>query len=245
MLKNDVKSFFYIKKSYIYLTKEILEKSMKTYKRQFIQFALDRQVLKFGEFTLKSGRKSPYFFNAGLFNTGKDLALLGRFYAQALIDANIQYNIIFGPAYKGIPIATSTAVALSEHYNLDIPYCFNRKEAKDHGEGGNLVGTPINHHSRVMLVDDVITAGTAIRESMTILKANNAQLVGVLISLDRQEKGKGELSAIQEIKQSYQCEVISIITLDDLVDYLQQNHNNTDQLTKVKEYRNRYGITQA
>lgn len=212
---------------------------MKSYKRQFIQFALEREVLRFGEFTLKSGRKSPYFFNAGLFNTGKDLALLGRFYAEALIDAKIDYDVIFGPAYKGIPIVAATVVALSEHHNLEVPYCFNRKEAKDHGEGGNLVGSSIEH-KRVMLVDDVITAGTAIRESMQILENNQSKLSGVLISLDRQEKGRGELSAIQEIKQAYQCNVISIITLADLIQYLEED-GKTDELEQVKAYRQTYG----
>jgi orotate phosphoribosyltransferase len=154
--------------------------SMKPYQRQFIEFALSKQVLKFGEFTLKSGRKSPYFFNAGLFNTGRDLALLGRFYAEALVDSGIEFDLLFGPAYKGIPIATTTAVALAEHHDRDLPYCFNRKEAKTHGEGGNLVGSPLQ--GRVMLVDDVITAGTAIRESMEIIQAQGAQLAGVLIS---------------------------------------------------------------
>ena len=162
---------------------------MKPYQRQFIEFALSKQVLKFGEFTLKSGRKSPYFFNAGLFNTGRDLALLGRFYAEALVDSGIEFDLLFGPAYKGIPIATTTAVALAEHHDRDLPYCFNRKEAKTHGEGGNLVGSPLQ--GRVMLVDDVITAGTAIRESMEIIQAQGAQLAGVLISLDRQERGRG------------------------------------------------------
>lgn len=216
---------------------------MKPYQRQFIQFALERQVLKFGEFTLKSGRKSPYFFNAGLFNTGKDLALLGQFYAAALMDSNMQYDVVFGPAYKGIPIAAATVVALSEHHNQEVPYCFNRKEAKDHGEGGNLVGTPINH-CRVMLVDDVITAGTAIRESMNILAVNNAELAGVLISLDRQEKGQGELSAIQEIKQAYNCDVISIITLNDLICYLSEQDNKSEELARVEAYRQQYGIAQ-
>ena len=214
---------------------------MKSYKSEFIEFALDRQALKFGEFTLKSGRKSPYFFNAGLFNTGKDLASLGRFYAAALMDANLQYDVIFGPAYKGIPIVSSTVVALSEHYNVDVPYCFNRKEAKDHGEGGNLVGSSI-HEQRVMLVDDVITAGTAIRESMRILQDNQSKLAGVLICLDRQEKGRGELSAIQEIKQTYHCEVISIITLDDLIQYLYQDNSRKDQIGQVEAYRAQYGI---
>ncbi|WP_392551508.1 orotate phosphoribosyltransferase [Orbus wheelerorum] len=216
---------------------------MKSYKRQFIQFALEREVLRFGEFTLKSGRKSPYFFNAGLFNTGKDLALLGRFYAEALIDANLKYDVIFGPAYKGIPIVAATVVALSEHHNIEIPYCFNRKEAKDHGEGGNLVGSSIKD-KRVMLVDDVITAGTAIRESMRILEDNHSKLSGVLISLDRQEKGKGELSAIQEIKKAYNCDVISIITLDDLVNYLSEEDDKTDELARVEAYQKQYGVTQ-
>ena len=214
---------------------------MKSYKSEFIEFALDRQALKFGEFTLKSGRKSPYFFNAGLFNTGKDLALLGRFYAAALMDANLKYDVIFGPAYKGIPIVSSTVVALSEHHNVDVPYCFNRKEAKDHGEGGNLVGSSI-YQQRVMLVDDVITAGTAIRESMRILEDNQSKLAGVLICLDRQEKGHGDLSAIQEIKQTYHCDVISIITLDDLIHYLYQDPSRKDQVSQVEAYRAEYGI---
>ncbi|MBI0114350.1 MULTISPECIES: orotate phosphoribosyltransferase [unclassified Gilliamella] len=214
---------------------------MKSYKSEFIEFALDRQALKFGEFTLKSGRKSPYFFNAGLFNTGKDLALLGRFYAAALMDANLQYDVIFGPAYKGIPIVSSTVVALSEHHNVDVPYCFNRKEAKDHGEGGNLVGSSI-YQQRVMLVDDVITAGTAIRESMRILEDNQSKLAGVLICLDRQEKGRGELSAIQEIKQTYNCDVISIITLDDLIQYLYRDPSRKHQVVQVEAYRSEYGI---
>ena len=214
---------------------------MKSYKSEFIEFALDRQALKFGEFTLKSGRKSPYFFNAGLFNTGKDLALLGRFYAAALMDADLNYDVIFGPAYKGIPIVSSTVVALSEHYNVDVPYCFNRKEAKDHGEGGNLVGSTI-YQQRVMLIDDVITAGTAIRESMRILEDNQSKLAGVLICLDRQEKGRGELSAIQEIKQTYHCDVISIITLDDLIQYLYQDPSRQNQVKLVENYRTQYGI---
>ncbi|NUF26711.1 orotate phosphoribosyltransferase [Gilliamella sp. ESL0254] len=214
---------------------------MKSYKSEFIEFALNRQALKFGEFTLKSGRKSPYFFNAGLFNTGKDLALLGRFYAAALMDANLEYDVIFGPAYKGIPIVSSTVVALSEQHNIDVPYCFNRKEAKDHGEGGNLVGSSI-YQQRVMLVDDVITAGTAIRESMRILEDNQSKLAGVLICLDRQEKGRGELSAIQEIKQTYHCDVISIITLDDLIQYLYQDPARKDQVVQVEAYRAEYGI---
>ena len=213
---------------------------MKPYQRQFIEFALNKQVLKFGEFHLKSGRISPYFFNAGLFNTGRDLALLGRFYAAALVDSGIEFDLLFGPAYKGIPIATTTAVALSEHHDIDIPYCFNRKETKDHGEGGNLVGSPLA--GRVMLVDDVITAGTAIRESMEIISQKQASLSGVLISLDRQERGRGELSAIQEVQRDYQCDVIAIITLDDLIEYLEEKPEMAEHLSAVRAYREAYGV---
>ncbi|EGQ8315311.1 orotate phosphoribosyltransferase [Vibrio cholerae] len=213
---------------------------MKAYQREFIEFALEKQVLKFGEFTLKSGRKSPYFFNAGLFNTGRDLARLGRFYAAALVDSGIEFDVLFGPAYKGIPIATTTAVALADHHDVDTPYCFNRKEAKDHGEGGNLVGSKLE--GRVMLVDDVITAGTAIRESMELIQANKADLAGVLVAIDRQEKGKGELSAIQEVERDFGCAVISIVSLTDLITYLEQQGNNTEHLEAVKAYRVQYGI---
>ncbi|EGR4176723.1 orotate phosphoribosyltransferase [Vibrio cholerae] len=213
---------------------------MKAYQREFIEFALEKQVLKFGEFTLKSGRKSPYFFNAGLFNTGRDLARLGRFYAAALVDSGIEFDVLFGPAYKGIPIATTTAVALADHHDVDTPYCFNRKEAKDHGEGGNLVGSKLE--GRVMLVDDVITAGTAIRESMELIQANKADLAGVLVAIDRQEKGKGELSAIQEVEHDFGCAVISIVSLTDLITYLEQQGNNTEHLEAVKAYRAQYGI---
>ncbi|WP_413736526.1 orotate phosphoribosyltransferase [Sodalis sp. RH21] len=213
---------------------------MKDYQRQFIEFALNKQVLKFGEFTLKSGRKSPYFFNAGLFNTGRDLALLGRFYAAALMDCGVDFDLVFGPAYKGIPIATTTVVALAEHYERDVPYCFNRKEAKNHGEGGNLVGSPLQ--GNVMLVDDVITAGTAIRESMDIISGHNAKLAGVLISLDRQEKGRGEISAIQEVERDYHCKVIAIVTLADLIDYLEEKSELADHLAAVRAYQRQYGI---
>ncbi|EJB8583651.1 orotate phosphoribosyltransferase [Vibrio parahaemolyticus] len=213
---------------------------MKAYQREFIEFALEKEVLKFGEFTLKSGRKSPYFFNAGLFNTGRDLARLGRFYAAALADSGIEFDVLFGPAYKGIPIATTTAVALADHHDIDTPYCFNRKEAKDHGEGGNLVGSALE--GRIMLVDDVITAGTAIRESMEIIKANGADLAGVLVAIDRQEKGKGELSAIQEVERDFGCAVISIVSLGDLITYLEEKGNATEHLDAVKAYRAEYGI---
>ena len=213
---------------------------MKDYQIEFIEFALEKQVLKFGEFTLKSGRTSPYFFNAGLFNTGRDLARLGRFYAAALEDAAIEYDVLFGPAYKGIPIATTTAVALSDHHDKDVPYCFNRKEAKTHGEGGSLVGSALV--GKIMLVDDVITAGTAIRESMEIIQASGAQLSGVLIALDRQEKGKAELSAIQEVERDFNTQVISIVKLADLISYLEQQGNMNEHLEAVKAYRTQYGV---
>ena len=213
---------------------------MKAYQRRFIEHALAKNVLKFGEFTLKSGRVSPYFFNAGLFNTGRDLALLGQFYAQTLLDNHVSCDVLFGPAYKGIPIATTTAVALVEHHDIDMPYCFNRKEAKDHGEGGTLVGSPLK--GDVVIVDDVITAGTAIRESMEIIKQHEATLSGVLLSLDRQEKGREALSAIQELERDYQCQVYAIITLDDLISYLSENQTLSQHLPAVKAYRERYGV---
>jgi len=221
-----------------------VEIKMKDYQREFIEFALAKQVLRFGEFTLKSGRTSPYFFNAGLFNTGGDLARLGRFYAQALADSNIEFDLLFGPAYKGIPIATTTAVALADHHNMDMPYCFNRKEAKTHGEGGSLVGSPLQ--GKIMLVDDVITAGTAIRESMEIIKAHGAELSGVLIALDRQEKGQGELSAIQEVERDFRTQVIAIVTLADVVTYLEEKIETQPELVpslaSINKYRERYGI---
>lgn len=213
---------------------------MKDYQIEFIEFALEKQVLKFGEFTLKSGRTSPYFFNAGLFNTGRDLARLGRFYAAALEDAGIDYDVLFGPAYKGIPIATTTAVALADHHDKDVPYCFNRKEKKAHGEGGTLVGSELN--GKIMLVDDVITAGTAIRESMEIIAQNGADLSGVLIALDRQEKGKAQLSAIQEVERDFGTKVISIVKLADLISYLESKGTMDEHLEAVKAYREQYGI---
>ena len=213
---------------------------MKAFQQAFIEFAIARGVLKFGEFTLKSGRKSPYFFNAGLFNRGGDLAKLGRYYADALTDAGIDFDVLFGPAYKGIPIATTTAVALADHHDRDVPYCFNRKEAKAHGEGGNLVGSPLE--GKVMLVDDVITAGTAIRESMTLIAANNASLAGVLIALDRQERGTGELSAIQEVERDYNTKVVSIVSLNDVVTYLRSAGVYDEAISAIETYRENYGI---
>ena len=210
---------------------------MKDYQIEFIEFALEKQVLKFGEFVLKSGRTSPYFFNAGLFNTGRDLARLGRFYAEALVDSGISFDVLFGPAYKGIPIATTTAVALADHHDIDTPYCFNRKEKKQHGEGGSLVGAELR--GDIMLVDDVITA---IRESMSIIENEGANLAGVLIALDRQEKGKGELSAIQEVERDFSTKVASIVSLADVVEYMKQNKNYAEHLHKMEQYRATYGI---
>ncbi|WP_032093402.1 MULTISPECIES: orotate phosphoribosyltransferase [Pasteurellaceae] len=213
---------------------------MQDYKHEFIKFALSRHVLKFGEFTLKSGRVSPYFFNAGLFNSGADLACLGRFYAAAIEAAKLDYDVIFGPAYKGIPIGTTVSVALFDQYGVDKPVCFNRKEAKDHGEGGNLIGSPLQ--GRVLLVDDVITAGTAIREAMDLIAANNARLSAVVIALNRQERGKGELSAIQEVERDYACQVLSIIDVDDLMTFIQRDEQYRQHLPALRAYRERYGV---
>lgn len=213
---------------------------MENYKQQFIEFALAHQVLKFGEFTLKSGRVSPYFFNAGLFNQGADLARLGEFYAAALQDAGLQYDMIFGPAYKGIPIATAVSIALFNRFDINKPVCFNRKETKDHGEGGNLIGSPLR--GKVLLVDDVITAGTAIRESMQIIQANDAQLSAVLIALNRQERGNGELSAIQEVERDYQCDVLSIIDFADLMAFIETQPEYQQYLPAMRAYREQYGI---
>ncbi|HEA25867.1 MAG TPA: orotate phosphoribosyltransferase [Ectothiorhodospiraceae bacterium] len=214
---------------------------MQDYKREFIQFALENGVLKFGEFTLKSGRISPYFFNAGLFNTGAQLAQLGRFYAAAIVESKIEFDVLFGPAYKGIPLATTTAVALSEHHNINTPYCFNRKEAKAHGEGGSLVGASLD--GRVLIIDDVISAGTAIREAMDIIAANGAKATGVVIALDRQERGKGETSAIQEVEANFGITVASIITLADLLQFFEGNSEMEQYREAVEAYRNRYGVS--
>ena len=213
---------------------------MQDYQKEFIEFALSSQVLRFGEFTLKSGRVSPYFFNAGLFNTGEALAKLGQYYAQALTDSSVQFDVLFGPAYKGIPLASSCAVALATQHNINTPYSFNRKEAKDHGEGGNIVGAPLK--GKVLIIDDVITAGTAIREAMDIISNVGAQAAGVLIALDRQEKGKGELSAIQEVEQQYNIPVSSIIKLADLIEYIKVKDEFKQHLPSVEAYRKEYGI---
>jgi len=213
---------------------------MRDYQKAFIEFALSREVLRFGEFTLKSGRVSPYFFNAGLFNTGSALARLGQYYAEAIIESGLEFDVLFGPAYKGIPLAAACSVALADHHQRDVPYSFNRKEAKAHGEGGNIVGSPLQ--GRVLIIDDVITAGTAIRESMQIIDAAGAKPAGVLIALDRQEKGRGELSAIQEVEQEYGIPVLSIIKLENLVTYLEQQPDMQANLAAVRAYREQYGI---
>ncbi|PJG84226.1 orotate phosphoribosyltransferase [Conservatibacter flavescens] len=213
---------------------------MQNYKQQFIEFALSRNVLRFGAFTLKSGRVSPYFFNAGLFNTGADLARLGEFYAAAIQQSAVNFDMIFGPAYKGIPIGTTVSIALANQFNVDKPVCFNRKEAKDHGEGGNLIGSPLQ--GNVLLVDDVITAGTAIREAMDIIAEHGATLSAVLIALNRQERGKGELSAIQEVERDYQCQVFSIIDLDDLMQFIEKDEKYRQYLPAMQAYQAEFGI---
>lgn len=213
---------------------------MQAYQRDFIRFAIERGVLRFGQFTLKSGRISPYFFNAGLFDSGLALARLGRFYAAAVVDSGIDFDVLFGPAYKGIPLAATTAVALAEHHQRDMPWCFNRKEAKDHGEGGTLVGAPLA--GRVLIIDDVITAGTAIREVMQIIQAQGAQAAGVLIVLNRQERGKGELSAIQEVERDYGMPVVSIVSLEQVLEYLAEDAELKQYLPAVQAYRAEYGI---
>ncbi len=213
---------------------------MKDYQRNFIEFALRTGVLRFGQFTLKSGRISPYFFNSGLFNSGATLASLGRFYAQAISESTLDYDLLFGPAYKGIPLVSTTVVALADHHNRDVPYVFNRKEKKDHGEGGQLVGADLK--GNVLIIDDVISAGTSVGESIDIIHAAGATPAGVIIALDRQERGQGELSAIQQIEKTHQIPVVSIICLLDLLSYLQDHPALKQYLPAVKDYRERYGI---
>jgi orotate phosphoribosyltransferase len=213
---------------------------MLNYQRDFLDLAIDRGVLRFGEFTLKSGRISPYFFNAGLFNSGVALARLGRCYAAAINEAGLEFDVLFGPAYKGIPLAAAVAIALAEQQGRDAPWCFNRKEAKDHGEGGLIVGAPLQ--GRVLIVDDVITAGTAIRETMQILAAHGATPAGVIIALDRQERGQGSLSAVQEVERTQGITVTHIITLNDLIAYLADRPEYAHYLEQMCDYRKRYGI---
>jgi len=213
---------------------------MEQYQNDFVDFMLEIGALKFGEFTLKSGRVSPYFFNAGQFNQGNHLSQLGQFYAQAIESSGIKFDVLFGPAYKGIPLAAATAIALNDSFNRSVPYSFNRKEAKDHGEGGDIVGHPLE--GDILIIDDVITAGTAIREAKDIIEANGAKTKGVIVALDRQEKGKGELSAIQEVEQNFGISVLSIINLSHIVDYLKAG-NNADIVSRVEIYRSQYGVS--
>lgn len=213
---------------------------MKAYKTQFLELALELGVLEFGQFTLKSGRVSPYFFNAGLFNTGYAAAKLGRCYASAVASLDIEFDMLFAPAYKGIALVALTAAALAEHHDLDYPFAYNRKEAKDHGEGGATIGAPLS--GRVLILDDVVTAGTAIRESVAIIKAAGANPAGVLVALDREEVGvKSRVSAIAELESQIQIPVRSIVSLSDLVEHLEEDKEYEEHLPAVRTYRNRYG----
>lgn len=219
---------------------------MQDYQLTFIELALSRQALRFGQFKLKSGRDSPYFFNAGLFSDGEAIAVLGRCYAAAIVRSALAFDMLFGPAYKGIPLATATAIALSEHHDRNVPYAFNRKESKDHGEGGNVVGTALS--GRVLIIDDVITAGTAVRESLDIIRGAGAEPVGVALALDRQERGLGALTAVQEVEKEHGLQCVSIVTLADLIDTLARPADgrariSVEQLTSLRAYRERYGAS--
>lgn len=214
---------------------------MEAYQTEFIQFALDNGVLRFGEFTLKSGRRSPYFFNSGLFNNGESLAQLGYFYACAIEDSGLAFDMLFGPAYKGIPLASAVAVALASHFDRSVPFCFNRKETKDHGEGGITFGAELE--GRVLIVDDVISAGTSINLSVDIIKAAGAKAVAAAVAMDRQERGTGPLSAVQEVEQRHNIKVISIISLADMLEYLELTQDAGKNLAKIRQYREQYGIS--
>lgn len=212
---------------------------MKQYQKDFVDFMLEIGALKFGEFTLKSGRISPYFFNAGAFNMGEHLSKLGGFYAQAIIESGLSFDVLFGPAYKGIPLATATAMSLNDGFDKNVPYSFNRKEAKDHGEGGNIVGHALE--GDILIIDDVITAGTAIGEAMEIISANGAKAKGVIVAVDRQERGKGDKSAIQEVEENFGIQVLSIVGLSHLIDYLRQG-DDQDLINRIEAYRDQYGV---
>lgn len=213
---------------------------MKNHQQEFLDFAIKNHVLKFGEFTLKSGRISPYFFNFGLFQTGASLARLGDYYAQTIVDSNIEFDMLFGPAYKGIPLVAVIAATLYEKHGIDYPYAYNRKEVKDHGEGGNIVGAPLK--GKVLVVDDVISAGTAIREAADIVENNEAKLAGIAISLDRQEKGLGEKSAVQEVEDTYGISVLHIIGLDTVIQHIKKSENDPELLNRISAYQKQYGI---
>ncbi len=213
---------------------------MQPFQTEFIELAKAYEVLKFGEFTLKSGRVSPYFFNAGAFDSGRALAALGRCYANRIAASGLAFDVLLGPAYKGIPLATATAVALANDHGMDVPFAYNRKEAKAHGEGGVLVGAPLR--GRVLVIDDVITAGTAVREVIAMIEDAGAELAGVAIGLNRQERGEGELSAIQELEKAHAVPVMSIIDMSHIIAYLEQTGESAEALVKMKEYRDRYGV---
>ncbi len=212
---------------------------MHDYQREFIRFAIASQVLRFGTFKLKSGRESPYFFNAGLFASGGALARLGRYYAAAIVESGIGFDMLFGPAYKGIPLASTAAVALADHHDRDLPYAFNRKEAKDHGEGGVIVGAPLA--GRVLIIDDVISAGTSVRASLELIEAAGAEAAGVAIALDRQERGTGALSAVQQVEREYGLPVAAIVRLEQLVEFLDEDPAMAEPLAAIQAYRERYG----
>jgi orotate phosphoribosyltransferase len=212
---------------------------MHDYQREFIRFAIASQVLRFGTFKLKSGRESPYFFNAGLFASGGTLARLGRYYAAAIVESGIGFDMLFGPAYKGIPLASTAAVALADHHDRDLPYAFNRKEAKDHGEGGVIVGAPLA--GRVLIIDDVISAGTSVRASLELIEAAGAEAAGVAIALDRQERGTGALSAVQQVEREYGLPVAAIVRLEQLVEFLDEDPAMAEPLAAIQAYRERYG----
>lgn len=216
---------------------------MRAYRREFVELALELGALKFGDFTLKSGRKSPYFFNAGMFSSGYAAAKLSRYYSAAIASNFTEFDMLFGPAYKGIPLVALAASSLAEHHDIDVPYSFNRKEAKKHGEGGNIVGAPLE--GDILIIDDVITAGTAIRESVELIRAAGANVAGVVISLDRQERGTGELSAVQEVEQSLDVKVTAIATLGDLVTHLEESTEDAAYLEPILEYRARYAVAGA
>ncbi len=213
---------------------------MKDYQREFLDFAVSTSVLRFGEFVLKSGRVSPYFFNTGLFNTGEALLRLGRYYALAILDSGIAFDMLYGPAYKGIPLVAATAIALADRHQRSVPYCFNRKQAKDHGEGGIIVGAPLA--GRVLIIDDVITAGTAVRESVAIIEATGAHPTGVAISLDRQERGTGKRSAVQEVRDKFGLQVASIAALEQIIAYLEQQPDTAAVLEQMHRYSAEYGV---
>jgi orotate phosphoribosyltransferase len=216
---------------------------VRDYQRDFLDTALACEALRFGTFTLKSRRASPYFFNSGLFNTGERLAKLGRFYAAAIVDSKIEFDMLYGPAYKGIPLVAAAAVALAENHRRDAPYAFNRKETKDHGEGGTTIGAPLR--GKVLIVDDVISAGTSVRESVQIIAGAGAQPVAVAIALDRQERGQGALSAVQEVERAFKLRVVSIANLDTLLAYLHEKSGLSEQLRSVEDYRKKYGAASA